>query len=73
MLLSVIPDGVLNWPTGNEVIDTERRRLYELKQKAAQQGKALWEEKKLREIDCHSFESEDSSIASSGTSEKETR
>ena len=59
--------------TAGEVIEEERRRLSELKQRAAQQGKVQWEERKLREVNCNSFESEDSSIGSSGTSEKETR
>ena len=59
--------------TAGEVIEEERRRLCELKQRAAQQGKVQWEERKLREVNCNSFESEDSSIGSSGTSEKETR
>ena len=72
--------------SAGDVIDEERRRLCELKQRAAQQGKmqweeqraaqqgrVQWEERKLREVNCNSFESEDSSIGSSATSDKETR
>ena len=63
--------------TGNSVIEEERRRLYDLKLKAAQEVKAQWEEKKMRESNYKSFnslESEDSSVTSSDApSEKETR
>ena len=63
---------------GNNVIEEERRRLYDLKLKAAQEVKAQWEEKKQRESNNYksfnSLESEDSSVTSSDApSEKETR
>ena len=62
---------------GNEVIEEEKRRLFELKQRAAQEVRAQWEAQKVREVNCKSFnslESEESSIGSSETpSEKETR
>ena len=59
-------------------MDQERRRIEELRRRAADEGRALWEERRLREANCKSFnslESEDSSIASScdTPSEKETR
>ena len=60
------------------MIEEERRRLYDLKLKAAQEVKAQWEEKKQRESNNYksfnSLESEDSSVTSSDApSEKETR
>ena len=60
------------------MIEDERRRLYDLKQRAAQEVRAQWEEKKLQENNSKSYnslESEDSSVGSSGEtpSEKETR
>ena len=63
---------------GGNVIEHERRRIEELRRRAADEGRAQWEERKLREANCKSFnslESEDSSIASSceTQSEKETR
>ncbi|KAL3886762.1 hypothetical protein ACJMK2_026735 [Sinanodonta woodiana] len=64
--------------TGGNVIEQERKRIEELKRKAADEGRAQWEvERRLREANCKSFnsvESEDSSIASSceTPSEKET-
>ncbi|XP_067678677.1 pleckstrin homology-like domain family B member 1 isoform X3 [Haliotis asinina] len=62
---------------GNIIIDQERKRIEELKRRAADEGRAQWEERRLRESNCKSFnslESEDSSIASSceTPSEKET-
>ncbi|XP_069115660.1 pleckstrin homology-like domain family B member 2 isoform X3 [Argopecten irradians] len=62
---------------GGNVIEQEKRRIEELKRRAADEGRAQWEERKLREANCKSFnslESEDSSIASSceTPSEKET-
>ncbi|XP_048257939.1 pleckstrin homology-like domain family B member 2 isoform X4 [Haliotis rufescens] len=62
---------------GNMIIDQERKRIEELKRRAADEGRAQWEERRLRESNCKSFnslESEDSSIASSceTPSEKET-
>ncbi|XP_055958658.1 pleckstrin homology-like domain family B member 1 isoform X3 [Patella vulgata] len=62
---------------GNIIIDHERKRLEELKRRAADEGRALWEERRLREANCKSFnslESEESSISSSceTPSEKET-
>ena len=64
--------------TGGNVIEHERRRIEELRRRAADEGRAQWEERKLREANCKSFnslESEDSSISSSceTQSEKETR
>ncbi|GAB1599003.1 pleckstrin homology-like domain family B member 1 isoform X5 [Argonauta hians] len=61
----------------NIVVEQERQRIEELKRRAADEGRAQWEERKLREANCKSFnslESEDSSIASSceTPSEKET-
>lgn len=61
----------------NPVVEQERRRIEELKRRAADEGRAQWEERKMREANCKSFnslESEDSSIASSceTPSEKET-
>lgn len=53
---------------GNNVIEHERRRIEELRRRAADEGRAQWEERKLREANCKSFnslESEDSSISSS--------
>ncbi|KAK3612109.1 hypothetical protein CHS0354_031180 [Potamilus streckersoni] len=54
---------------GGNVIEQERKRIEELKRKAADEGRAQWEvERRLREANCKSFnsvESEDSSIASS--------
>ncbi|XP_052265266.1 pleckstrin homology-like domain family B member 2 isoform X3 [Dreissena polymorpha] len=53
---------------GGNVIEHERRRIEELRRRAADEGRAQWEEKKLREANCKSFnslESEDSSISSS--------
>ena len=72
---SGLPGRLLPLPcfSAGDVIDEERRRLIELKQRAALQGRVQWEERKLREVNCNSFESEDSSIGSSATSEKETR
>ncbi|KAL8618498.1 hypothetical protein ACOMHN_000643 [Nucella lapillus] len=63
---------------GGFIMDQERRRIEELRRRAADEGRALWEERRLREANCKSFnslESEDSSIASScdTPSEKETR
>ncbi len=63
---------------GNSVIEEERRRLYELKVKAAQEVRAQWEEKRARQEanykSFNSLESEESSVASSDApSEKETR
>jgi len=63
---------------GGNVIEHERRRIEELRRRAADEGRAQWEEKKLREANCKSFnslESEDSSIASSceTPSEREIR
>ena len=59
------------------MIEEEKKRLQELKLRAANEVRAQWEERKVREMNCKSFnslESEDSSIASSETpSEKETR
>jgi hypothetical protein len=61
------------------VIEQERRRIEELRRRAAAEGRAQWEERKLREANCKSFnsvESEDSSVASScgeTLSEKDTR
>ncbi|VDI57551.1 Hypothetical predicted protein [Mytilus galloprovincialis] len=75
---------VTNWlisPTnsakGSTLIEQEKKRLVELKRRAADEGRAQWEERKLREANCKSFnslESEDSSVASSceTPSEKET-
>ncbi|XP_060081466.1 uncharacterized protein LOC132560804 [Ylistrum balloti] len=62
---------------GGNVIEQEKKRIEELKRRAADEGRAQWEERKLREANCKSFnslESEDSSIASSceTPSEKET-
>ncbi|KAK3106893.1 hypothetical protein FSP39_002139, partial [Pinctada imbricata] len=62
---------------GGHVIEQEKRRIEELKRRAADEGRAQWEERKMREANCKSFnslESEDSSIASSceTPSEKET-
>ncbi|CAC5412356.1 unnamed protein product [Mytilus coruscus] len=62
---------------GNTLIEQEKKRLVELKRRAADEGRAQWEERKLREANCKSFnslESEDSSVASSceTPSEKET-
>ncbi|KAK7491030.1 hypothetical protein BaRGS_00017726, partial [Batillaria attramentaria] len=59
------------------IMDQERRRIEELRRRAADEGRALWEERRLREANCKSFnslESEDSSISSScdTPSEKET-
>ncbi len=63
--------------SGHDVIEEEKKRLYELKQRAAQEVKAQWDAQRGREINCKSFnslESEESSIESSETpSEKETR
>lgn len=64
--------------TGGHVIEQEKKRIEELKRRAADEGRAQWEERKLREANCKSFnslESEDSSVASSceTPSEKETR
>ena len=63
--------------TGNDIIEEERRRLYELRQRAAAEGKTEWVERKARETHCksiHSLESEESSVTSSDSpSEKETR
>ncbi|XP_074653729.1 uncharacterized protein LOC141907874 isoform X2 [Tubulanus polymorphus] len=61
---------------GDTVIEEQKKRLHELKQRAATEGRAQWEERKQRETNCKSFnslESEDSSIASSSDtpSEKE--
>ncbi|XP_053408390.1 pleckstrin homology-like domain family B member 1 isoform X3 [Mercenaria mercenaria] len=53
---------------GGNVIEHEKRRIEELRRRAADEGRAQWEEKKLREANCKSFnslESEDSSISSS--------
>lgn len=63
--------------TGSTLIEQEKKRLVELKRRAADEGRAQWEERKLREANCKSFnslESEDSSVASSceTPSEKET-
>lgn len=63
---------------GGFIMDQERRRIEELRRRAADEGKAMWEERRLREANCKSFnslESEDSSIASScdTPSEKDTR
>ncbi|XP_021358754.1 uncharacterized protein LOC110453881 isoform X4 [Mizuhopecten yessoensis] len=63
--------------SGSTVIEQEKKRIEELKRRAADEGRAQWEERKLREANCKSFnslESEDSSIASSceTPSEKET-
>ncbi|XP_048773623.2 uncharacterized protein LOC125678885 isoform X4 [Ostrea edulis] len=62
---------------GGHVIEQEKKRIEELKRRAADEGRAQWEERKLREANCKSFnslESEDSSVASSceTPSEKET-
>lgn len=59
------------------MIEQEKKRIEELKRRAADEGRAQWEERKLREANCKSFnslESEDSSVASSceTPSEKET-
>ncbi|XP_052823690.1 pleckstrin homology-like domain family B member 1 isoform X1 [Octopus bimaculoides] len=67
----------LEKPSHNIVVEQERQRIEELKRRAADEGRAQWEERKLREANCKSFnslESEDSSIASSceTPSEKET-
>ncbi|XP_052803297.1 pleckstrin homology-like domain family B member 1 isoform X2 [Mya arenaria] len=54
--------------SGGNVIEHEKRRIEELRRRAADEGRAQWEEKKLREANCKSFnsiESEDSSISSS--------
>lgn len=60
------------------MIEHEKRRIEELRRRAADEGRAQWEEKKLREANCKSFnsiESEDSSISSSceTPSEREIR
>ncbi len=60
------------------MIDEERRKLIELKQKATQDAKTQWEEeRRSREVNCKSFnslESEESSLTSSeAASEKEMR
>lgn len=92
MLLTVQPVSFLNeffvvdekgdaestHPTGGFIMDQERRRIEELRRRAADEGKAMWEaERRLREANCKSFnsiESEDSSVSSScdTPSEKET-
>ncbi|XP_052060549.1 calponin homology domain-containing protein DDB_G0272472-like isoform X4 [Mytilus californianus] len=63
--------------SGSTLIEQEKKRLVELKRRAADEGRAQWEERKMREANCKSFnslESEDSSVASSceTPSEKET-
>ena len=63
---------------GTEIIESERRRLYELKARAAQQVRAEWDERhQQRDQNCNStgsVESEDSSVTSSEPpSDKETR
>lgn len=81
--ISPIFDPAKGWHTltekqsQNPVVEQERRRIEELKRRAADEGRAQWEERKMREANCKSFnslESEDSSIASSceTPSEKET-
>ncbi len=69
------------------MIEEERRRLYDLKLRAAQEGKAAWAQRRggapctlpagvgiITPADANSIESEDSSVTSSdGPSEKETR
>ncbi|KAL5019694.1 hypothetical protein ScPMuIL_002586 [Solemya velum] len=62
---------------GNTVIENERKRIEELRRRAADEGRVQWEERRSREANCkslNSLESEDSSIASSceTPSEKET-
>ncbi|CAL1527925.1 unnamed protein product [Lymnaea stagnalis] len=77
---------------GSMIIDQERKRIEELRRRAADEGRAQWEERRrvaeessrlqlddrrLREVNCKSFnslESEDSSVTSScdTPSEKET-
>lgn len=61
--------------TGNDIIDEERRRLYQLKQRAAQEVQQQWDlahDQTCKSL--NSLESEESSIGSSETpSEKETR
>lgn len=64
---------------GNAVIEEQRKHLEALKKRAADEVRAQWEERKMREANCKSFnslESEESSIDSScetTPSEKETR
>lgn len=63
-------------PSGNDIIDEERRRLNDLKQKAVAEVHSQWEEKRAKENGSKAMnsESEDSSITSSeAPSEKDTR
>ena len=45
-------------------MENEKRRIEELRQRAADEGRALWEEKRTREHMMHCLESGESSISS---------
>nr|CAD7433770.1 unnamed protein product [Timema monikensis] len=50
---------------GSQVIEEERKRVQELKQRVQDEVKAQWEERRQREANCTSFNSDESSLTSS--------
>ena len=62
---------------GAEIIESERRRLYELKERASQQVRSQWEQqqrdKQCNSVGSESTESTSSSSIVTGNTEKGTR